>query len=83
LAIELGTDLTHALACASDGVAFMVEQLVDDAQQLDVRASIHAVRAARLQRLDAAELALPVAKHVRLDPDNLGGFTYLEELPVG
>jgi hypothetical protein len=49
-----------------------VEQLAHAHQVLDVAARVHALTLGALGRADAAEFALPVAKDVRLDADQLG-----------
>ena len=49
---------------ASDGVALLVEEGADLAQDLDVLGAVVAPTAAALQRPDLRELALPEAQHV-------------------
>src|SRR5438309_10124357 len=66
LELTRATILLDLLASALDGVLFRVEQVLDQHDQLDLAPLVHAVAGAVLGGVQKAELAFPVAQHVRL-----------------
>src|SRR5207247_659549 len=68
---------------AGDGVALGVEEAPDLEQRLDVLAAVEAMPGARLAGPQDAELALPVAQHIRLDVEQARHLADLEVELVG
>src|SRR5437660_4935762 len=66
LELTRATILLDLLASALDGVLFRVEQVLDQHDQLDLAPLVHAVAGAVHGGVQKAELAFPVAQHVRL-----------------
>src|SRR5437016_6506119 len=66
LELTRATILLDLLASALDGVLLRVEQVLDQHDQLDLAPLVHAVAGAVLGGVQKAELAFPVAQHVRL-----------------
>src|SRR2546429_9140254 len=85
----LGLELARAailldlLAGALDGVLLRVEQVLDQHDQLDLAPLVHAVAGAILGGVEEAELALPVAQHVRLEIGELAHLADRKELLDG
>jgi hypothetical protein len=71
------------LARALDGVLLGVEQMLDELDQLDLATLIDAVAGSILRGIQEAELALPVAKDVRLELRELADLADAEELLHG
>jgi hypothetical protein len=71
--------LTRALDC----VLLFVQQVFDEHDQLDLPSLIDAIAGPVLRRAEKAELALPVAKHVRLQSGEIAHFTDREKLLDG
>src|SRR2546425_2952222 len=72
--------LLDLLPRAFDRVFLGVQQMLDEHDQLDLAPLIHAIARAVLGRIQEAELALPVAQHVRLQVGELADLTDREEL---
>src|SRR5436190_10413215 len=75
--------LVDFLTRALDGVLLGVQQMLDEVDQLDLAALVDAVAGAVLRRIEKAELALPVAQHVRLEVGQLTHLADAEELLDG
>src|SRR5215203_5718319 len=75
--------LVDLLARALDGVLLGVEQMLDEEDELDLPPLIHAVARSILGWIEKAELALPVAQHVRLEIGELADLADAEELLDG
>ena len=59
--------LVHPSAGAFDGVLVHVQKLLHEHYQLHLAPLVHTVAGAVLRRMQKAELAFPVAKHMRLE----------------
>src|SRR5205085_2378254 len=81
-AARLRLELTRAailldlLARALDGVLLRVEQVLDQHDQLDLAPLVHTVAGAVLGGVQEAELAFPIAQHVRFE---IGELTHLAD----
>src|SRR3984957_3663264 len=71
-AARLHTRALELLLGARDREALAIEELANAHQVLHVAPGGDALALCALGRPDGAKLALPVAQHVRLDPDELG-----------
>src|SRR5467141_322328 len=74
------TVLLDLLARAFDRVFLGVQQVLKKHDKLDLAPLVHAIARAVLGRIEEAELALPVAQHVRLQVGELADLTDREEL---
>src|ERR671931_2413411 len=72
--------LLDLLACAFDRVFLGIEQVLHEHDQLDLATLVHAIARAIFCGIEKAELALPVAQHVRLQIGELADLTDGEEL---
>ena len=72
--------LVDLLARALDRVLLVVQQMLHEHDQLDLAPLIDAIAGAILRRAEKAELALPIAKHVRLEAGQLADLADREEL---
>src|SRR2546425_7470422 len=72
--------LLDLLARAFDRVFLGVQQVLHEHDQLDLAPLVHTIARAVLGRIEEAELALPVAQHVRLQVGELADFADREEL---
>src|SRR2546423_11457816 len=71
--------LLDLLARALDGVLLRVEQVLDQHDQLDLAPLVHTVSGAILGGVQEAELAFPLAQHVRLEIAGLAPRTHPAE----
>ena len=71
--------LVHLLPRAFDRVLLVVQQVLHEHDELDLAALIDAIARAILRRAQKAELALPVAQHVRLETGELADLADREE----
>src|SRR3989475_8284670 len=74
------TVLLDLLARAFDRVFLGVQQVLHEHDQLDLAPLVHAIARAVLGGIEEAELALPVAQHVRLQIGELADLADREEL---
>jgi len=65
---------TEFLPSSGDREPLFVQKVLKSHHQLDVLAAVQALLRATLDRPKGAELRLPVAKHMRLHPCQLGNF---------
>src|SRR5579859_1466638 len=72
--------LLDFLSRALDRVLLRVQQMFDQHDELDLAALVYAVARSVLCGIQEAELALPVAEHVRLQVGELAHFADREEL---
>src|SRR5437764_1396546 len=83
---RLGLELARAavlldlLTRAFDRVLLRVEEMLDEHDQLDFAPLVHAIAGAILGGIQEAELAFPVAQHVRLEIGELADLADREEL---
>src|SRR5438445_12785633 len=75
--------LLDLLACPLDRVLLGVQQVLDEHDQLELTPLVHAVAGAVLGGVQEAELAFPVAQHVRLQVRELADLADGEELLHG
>ena len=71
-AARLDARALQLLLRARDRESLAIEELANAHQVLDVAPGVNPLALRALGGPDRAKLALPVAKHVRLDPDELG-----------
>src|SRR5699024_1286700 len=75
--------LVDAHAGALDGVALLVHQVLDQRDELQVALAVDADSGAVLRGIQRRELRLPVAQHVRLDPEEVAHLADRVELAHG
>src|SRR4051812_30663539 len=71
--------LIHFLARALDGVLLGVQEVLHKEDELDLATLIHSITRPILRRVEKAELAFPVAEHVRLQVGELADLADAEE----